>query len=62
MTLPLNAVPVILAAVTPPDPFTVVTTIVASFAGVSPPKLLPVIKITSPCLYPDPAWLTDVTE
>ena len=54
--LPLSAVPLIVAAVTAPVPaFTVVTNIVASCAGVVPPKLLPATNILSPALYPDPA-------
>ena len=53
--VPLSAVPLTLAAVTAPVPLTVVTNIVASCAGVLPPKLSPVTNSLSPALYPDPA-------
>ena len=49
-------VPLILAAVTPPVPLTVVINTIASLAGVCPPKLSPVTNNLSPALYPEPAW------
>ena len=60
--VPLNAVPLTVAPVTAPVPLTVVTNIVASCAGVVPPKLSPVTNSLSPALYPDPACEIVSTE
>ena len=59
--VPLRAVPLILAAVTPPVPLTVVINTIASLAGVCPPKLSPVTNNLSPALYPEPACETAST-
>ena len=54
----LFAVPVILAPVIPPLPFTVLIVIVALLAGFAPPSCVPGILNVSFAKYPDPTVST----